>query len=106
MKELPDQEIVAPGAKNKADGATAKREQQPFTKQLPNDLPARCTDGESDGDLLRTRRAAREQHIGQIQTGDEQDCSGHRHEQRRDQSNGTVVVRLRAQTKARRPLNL
>ena len=54
------------------------------------------TDGESNCDLFRTRSPAGEQHVGEIQTGNEQDCSSHRHEQRRDQSNGTIVFRLRA----------
>ena len=66
LKELLDQEIVAPGAESKADGAAAKREQQPFAKQLPNDLPARCTDGESNRDLFRARGPAGEQHVGEV----------------------------------------
>ena len=66
MKELLDQEIVAPGAENKADGAAAKRQQQPFAKQLPNDLPPRGTDGEPNRDLFRARRPAGQQHVGEI----------------------------------------
>src|SRR4051812_23010982 len=72
-----DEETVAPAAEENAEEAAHEGEQESFAKQLANDAPARRTERESQRDLLRARSAASEQHIGEIETGDEKDGAGH-----------------------------
>ncbi len=52
------------------------------------------------------RGAAGQQHVGEIQTSDEQNGAGHAHQQRADQRDRAVVFGRRAQAESRRLLNL
>ena len=104
--ERVEQEIVAPNADGESDGAADHGEEQAFAQQLAHDPPARSAKGDAERDFLRARGAAGEQHVGQIQARDEQDRAGHAHEQRRDQGDGAVVLRPRAEAESRRLLDL
>src|SRR5882762_4495836 len=78
--ELLKKKIVAPGTDHEPDRATAKSKQKALAEQLSYDLPARRPHREPDGNLFRTRRAAREQHVGQIQARYKQNRPSHGHE--------------------------
>ena len=51
---------------------------------MPDDPGAAAAEGETDRDLFASRGAAREQHIGQVQTRDEQHHPRHSSEERTD----------------------
>ena len=82
------------------------RKQQTFAKQLPNNAPARCPERETQRDFFGARRAASEQHVGEIQTRDEQDRARHRHQQSADERDRAVVFRCGAEAETRWLLHL
>src|SRR5262252_850067 len=100
------QDIVAPDADDQSDHAAADREQQTSAKYWAHDPPARGAERKPDCDFLRAGGAAGEQHVGQIQAGDDQDRPGHAHEQRPDERDGAVVHWRRAHAEPRRLLDL
>src|SRR4029450_7175122 len=101
-----EQKIVAPNADNEPDQAAADGEEQTFTEQLTHDSPTRRADRETQRDFLGARSAAGEQHVPQIQAGDEQDCPSHSHQQRADERDRSVVIWGRANAESRRFVNL
>ena len=70
------------------------------------DPPARRAEREPDRDFPRAGGTAGEQHVGEVQARDDQNGTGHRHEQRPDQRDRAVVLRRRANAKPRRVLDL
>ncbi len=66
---------------NKPSAPPTKGEEHSFAQQLPDDPPATRPERETQGDFLGAIRPARQQHVGQVKAGDEQDRAGHGEEQ-------------------------
>ena len=77
---------------NKPDQAAADGEQQTFAEQLAHDSPTRRANRQTQRDLFRARSAAGQQHVREIQAGDEQHRAGHSHQQRADERYRAVVI--------------
>ena len=69
---------------------------------MTHDPPATAAQREPDRDFLSPRRAAREQHVGQVQAGDQQHDAGHSEKQRRQSLDVVAAGRTRAQGKTRK----
>ena len=69
---------------NKPSAPPATARQHSFAQKLPDDSPAARPEGKTQGDFLGAIRPARQQHVGQVKTGDEQHRAGHRKKQGAD----------------------
>ena len=87
-----EEKIVAPNADNEPDQAAADCEQQTFAEQLAHDSPTRRANCETERDFLGARSAASQQHVREIQAGDEQHRASHSHQQRADERDRPVVI--------------
>jgi hypothetical protein len=68
---------------------------------LTHDVRSARADGQADRDLLPSAHAAREQHVREVQACHEQHDPRHRCEQRRERGELGVVLRVRADGRAR-----
>ena len=100
------EQIIAPDAHEQTRDAADDGKEQTFAKQLAHNAPARCPERETHCDFLGARRAASEQHVGEIQTRDEQDRPRHRHQQRADERDRSIIFRRGAEAEARWLLEL
>ena len=66
------QKLQAPRAEDHAAEAADESEQQAFGQQLPDQAPARGTEGRADRELLLPRCRPRQQQIGDVRADDQQ----------------------------------
>jgi hypothetical protein len=67
-----------------------QREDQAFDQELPYQLAARGAERQAHGDLLLPHEAARDQQVGDVGAGDQQDQTHHRHQD--DQRRREIVA--------------
>ena len=98
---VPGQEVGqshAARCDSKPGDATCTPQDEALDRQLPNDLPPGGALRESDGYLVRPLRRPRDQEVGDVRAGDEQDERHGAHQREVDQldgpSGGPVVERL------------
>ena len=80
--------------------AASSGEDEALDHQLADNLPAGRTDGEADRHLAGAGRAAGQQHVGEIETGDDQHDPGHGEEQGAQQVDRAVIIGRRADAEA------
>ncbi len=65
--------MIDPAGKEEAEAAAGEREHDAFGEQLPNEPSPARADGEADGDLFPLLGRAREEQVGEIHAGQQQD---------------------------------
>ena len=68
----------APIGEGQAGQSTDDREDYGFGDQLRDQAPASGADGDADRDFLSPRRRARQQQVGHVRAGDQQNQADHR----------------------------
>ena len=68
-----DDQLDAEVGDDQARDAAKDGENDAFGQRLADETAARCSEGETDGGLRAARRSSRQQEIGDICAGDEQD---------------------------------
>ena len=87
-----------PVAQHQPEGSASAGEQDPLGQELANDACSSCSKRESDGQFLAARRAARQQHVRDIQARNHENDTGQRHHQARQHLHSNVGGRRRAGT--------
>ena len=100
------QQVVAPKGDEQAERAAGEREQEALDDQLADDAAARGAEREADGDLARAGGAAGEEHVGEIEAGDEQDAARHAEQRGGERKAVAVTAGRRADAVAGRRLDL
>ena len=90
-----------PRREDEPAGRADEREQQTLGQQLADDAAARAADGEADGDLFAPCRAARQQHVRDVEARDEQHDRGEAHQKRRRTRRARVGRRRGARAEPR-----
>jgi hypothetical protein len=72
------EQIGRPEAEDQPAHAPEQREEEAFREKLPDDAVAAAAERQTNRDLFPPRRAARQEHVRQVQTGNEQDHGRHR----------------------------
>ncbi len=75
--ERSQEQIVAPETDEQPKPAAEQGEEHAFAEQLPNDSPAARAERQPKRDLLRAIRAPGQEHVREVEAGDEQDRAGH-----------------------------
>ena len=91
-----------PEREQKSEAAANQRQHDTFGEQLANDARTMSAQSETQRDFLATGRAARQQHVGEVETSDEQNRSRHAQKQRAE--HGKLVfdgIRTRTAVEAR-----
>src|SRR5213596_50769 len=70
----------APEGQEQSQNTTQRRQKSAFRQQLTNQTHAPSPDGQAHGDLLLPRRRARQQQIGNVGAGNQQNQSNHSHQ--------------------------
>ena len=79
------QQIGGPESKDEAPGATGEGEHEALGEELADDAAASAAEREADGNLLAPGGATGEEHIGEVETGDEQHEAGHAEQERAEE---------------------
>ena len=66
-------DLCTPEGENASEGSSDQGQQERFAQQLPHDSQPPSTNRHADGDFPMASSALHDDHIAQIQTGDEQD---------------------------------
>ena len=100
-RERPDEQVVAPDRDEQAERAAGAGEHEALDEQLANDAPAVGAEREAERDFLSAAGAAREEHVGEIEAGDEEHAAGHAEEADGDRHGAVAAARLAADVGAR-----
>ena len=76
----PDQSTRHPDGEQQAQQAAGDREHQALDEQLPDELPARRAQRQPDRDLPLARKRARDEQVGHVGAGDQEDEADHAHQ--------------------------
>ena len=93
-----------PEREHQAGGAANRREERALGEELAHEAGAAAANRQADRDLAPPCRAAREQHVGQVQARHEQHDRRHRHQQRGHGTDLAVLVGRGAQREPRHPV--
>ena len=86
------QQVVDPDRDHQASNAAEGRQQQSLGEQLAQDPSLPATNGGANGELLASRRAARQEHVGEIDARDQQHDPGHAEQQDEDERKLTIFI--------------
>jgi hypothetical protein len=75
--ERSDEQIGRPKPENESGRAAKQGKEKTFREQLAHDPEAAAAKRETDRDFLPPRRSAREQHVGEVKAGHQQDHDRH-----------------------------
>ena len=77
------QDLIGPTRQQQAARPAYQRKQEALRQELPHQAEPSRAEGEADGDLAAARGTARQQHVGQIEAGNQQHGAGNADQQER-----------------------
>ena len=101
MAEGSEKQVGGPKPEEDAEPAAEESEHETFDQELPDNSAAAPAERLADGNFLPSRRSAGEEHVREIEAGDEKDDERHPEEQWGDAAEEAVALRTRARGETR-----